>query len=128
MWITIGGVSLLSVVSKCYTSVLNASLYFWLEENAAITECQAGFRKNYSTVEQIFNLYAIVQKCLRRKGQKLYVAFVDFRKAFDSVRHDKLLDCIRNQGVKGKFFGALRAMYNSLLSCIRASCKYSEFF
>ena len=122
------GVSLLSVVSKCYTSVLNARLYFWLEENAAITECQAGFRKNYSTVDQIFNLYAIVQKCLRKKGQKLYVAFVDFRKAFDSVRHDKLLDCIRNQGIKGKFFGALRAMYNSLLSCIRANCKYSEFF
>ena len=29
------GISLLSVVSKCYTSVLNARLYFWLEENAA---------------------------------------------------------------------------------------------
>ena len=82
----------------------------------------------YSTVDQIFNLYAIVQKCLRKKGQKLYVAFVDFRKAFDSVRHDKLLYCSRNQEIKGKCFGALRAMYNSLLSCIRANCKYSEFF
>ena len=79
------GVSLLSVVSKCYTSVLNARLYFWLEENAPITVCQAGFRKNYSTVDRIFNLYAIVQKCLRKKGQKLCVAFVDFRKAFDFV-------------------------------------------
>ena len=99
-----------------------------MEENAAVAECQAGFRKNYSTVDQIFNLYAIVKKCLRKKGQKLYVAFVDFRKAFDSVWHDKLLDCIRNQGIKGKLFSALGAMYNSLLSCIRAICKYSEFF
>ena len=99
-----------------------------MEENAAITECQAEFRKNYSTVDQIFNLYAIVQKCLRKKGQKLYVAFADFRKAFDSVRHDKLLYCSRNQEIKGKCFGALSAMYNSLLSCIRANCKYSEFF
>ena len=82
----------------------------------------------YSTVDQIVNLYAIVQKCLRKKGQKLYVAFVDFRKAFDSVRHDKLLYCSRNQEIKGKCFGALRAMHNSLLSCIRANCKYSEFF
>ena len=96
------GVSFLSVVSKCYT-VLNARLYFWLEENAAITECQAGFRKNCSTVDQIFNVYAIVQKCLRKKGQKLCVALVDFRKAFYSVRHDKLLDCIRNQRIKGTF-------------------------
>ena len=89
-----------------------------MEENAAITECQAGFRKNYSTVDQIFNLYAIVQKCLRKKEWKLYVAFVDFRTVFDSVRHDKPLDCIRNQRIKGPFFGAHRAMYNSLLSCI----------
>ena len=50
-----------------------------------------------STVDHIFNLYAIVQKCLKKKGQKLYVAFVDFSKAFDSIRHDKLLECIRKQ-------------------------------
>ena len=106
MWITTGagwggGVSLLSVVSKLYISVLNARLYLWLEKNATIRECQAGFRKNYSTVDQIINLYAIVQICFRKKGQKLYVAFVDFRKAFVSVRHDKRVDCIRNQGIKG---------------------------
>ena len=27
------GVSLLSIVSKCYTSILNTRLYNWLEEN-----------------------------------------------------------------------------------------------
>ena len=59
-----------------------------------ITECQAGFRKNYSTVDQIFNLYAIVQKCLIKKGQKLYMAFVDFKRGFDSVHCDKLLEFI----------------------------------
>ena len=84
--------------------MLNARLYFWLEEENMITECQAGFRKNYSTYDQIFNLCAIVQKCLSKKGQKLYVAFVVFKKAFDFVRHDKLLECIRNQGIRGKVF------------------------
>ena len=99
-----------------------------MEDNNVITENQAGFRKGYSTVDQIFTLYAVVQKCLSKKGKKLYVAFVDFRKAFDSVRHDKLLECIRNQGIKGKFFCSLRAMYNSLLSCVRANSEFSEFF
>ena len=84
------GVSLLSIISKCYTSVLNTRLFTWLEENERIVETQAGFHINYSTADQIFNLYAIAQKCLNKKGQKLYLAFVDFRKAFDSVRHDKL--------------------------------------
>eukprot|EP00745_Piridium_sociabile_P025182 TRINITY_DN39889_c0_g1_i3.p1 TRINITY_DN39889_c0_g1~~TRINITY_DN39889_c0_g1_i3.p1 ORF type:complete len:246 (-),score=19.19 TRINITY_DN39889_c0_g1_i3:155-892(-) len=95
------GVSLLSILSKCYTSILNARLYSWLEDNNLISENQAGFRKKYSTVDQIFTLYATVQKCMSRKGRKLYVAFVDFKKAFDSVRHDRLLECIRHEGVKG---------------------------
>ena len=45
---------------------------------------------------------------------KMYVAFVDFRKAFDSVWHSELLDRIQKEGVSGKFAGA---MYISLLSC-----------
>ena len=49
----------------------------------------------------------------------MYVAFVDFRKAFNSVRHCKLLETLRKEGVSGKSAGALKAMYNSLLSCDR---------
>ena len=60
------GVSLLSIVSKCYTSILNTRLYNWLEENDKIVEMQVGFRRNYSTTDQIFNLYAVAQKCLNK--------------------------------------------------------------
>ena len=45
------GVSLLSIFSKCYTSVLNTRLNTWLEENERIVETQAGFRRNYSTTD-----------------------------------------------------------------------------
>ncbi|MCB4762268.1 MAG: hypothetical protein LGB06_08460 [Sulfurovum sp.] len=100
------GVSLLSIVSKCYTSSLNTRL----EENDKIVEMQAGSHRNYSTTDQIFNLYAIAQKCLNKKGQKLYVAFVDFKKAFDSVHHDKLLQAMQKEGVQGKFFASIKSV------------------
>ena len=122
------GISLLSIISKCYTAILNTRLYDWLEDGSMISDSQAGFRKGFSTVDQIFNLYAAVQKCQQKKGRKLYVAFVDFRKAFDSVRHDKLLECLKVQGVKGKFLCSLKSMYQSLLSCVRANCELTEFF
>ena len=89
---------------------------------------QAGFFRNYSTTDQIFNLYAIAQKCLNKKGQKLYVAFVDFKKAFDSVHHDKLLQAMQKEGVQGKFFASIKSVYDSLLSCVRANGEYSDFF
>ena len=122
------GVSLINATCKCYTSILNKRLSSWLEDSDIIVENQAGFRKNYSTVDQIFNLYAIVQKYLNRKGQKLYVAFVDFRKAFDSVNHEKLLEALSNEGVNGRFFVAIKSMYESLLSCVRVNNNFSDFF
>ena len=89
---------------------------------------QAGFRRNYSTTDHIFNLYAIAQKCLNKKRQRLYVAFVDLRKAFDSVHHDKLLQAMQQDGFQGKVFASGKSMYDSLLSCVRANSESSEFF
>jgi len=63
-----------------------------------------------------------------KRGRKLYVAFVDFTKAFDSVRHDKLLECMKKQGVKGKFMVCLKSMYCALLSYVRANNEFTEFF
>jgi hypothetical protein len=122
------GISLLNIVSKCYTSILNARLYSFLESENKICEEQAGFRQNHSTTDHIFTLYSIVQKCLLNKGKKLYVAFVDFKKAFDSVKHDLLLQSLYNEGIKGKFLGAIMAMYNSLLSCVKVNGVLSDYF
>ena len=123
------GVSLHSIVTKSYTSILNTRLYNWLEKNDKICRNASWvFPRNYSTSDQIFNLYAIAQKCLNKKGQKLYVAFVDFKKAFDSMHHDKLLQAMQKLVVQGKFFASIKSMYDSLLSCVRANSEYSDFF
>ena len=69
------GVSLLSIVSKCYTVILNARLYSWLEENKVITESQAGFRKHYSTLDQIFNILCICSKKLKEERSEIVCCF-----------------------------------------------------
>ena len=78
------GIVITSVVSKVYNHILNRRLTNWAEREDKVIEEQAGFRSGYSTVDHIFTLYALVQKYLM-KNSKLYVAFVDFIKAFDSV-------------------------------------------
>lgn len=122
------GISLINTACKCYTSILNKRLYSWLEESEIILENQAGFRRNYSTSDQIFNLYTVIQKCMNKSGQKVYIAFVDFKKAFDSVNHEKLLEAVYKEGVRGKFFGALKVMYESLVSCVRVNHELSDIF
>ena len=47
----------------------------------------------------------------------MYVAFVNFRKAFVSVSHYDLLAAIRKEGVSGKFAGAIRDIYAFITLC-----------
>ena len=93
----------MSVVSKCYTSILSNRLYNWLEEKDEIIESQAGFRKGYRTTDHIVSLYAIIQKYLSKPGGRLYVAFVDLRKAYDSVTHSTLFKALLRAGTSSTF-------------------------
>ena len=70
--------------------ILTKRLQNWCEQNQFIDESEAGVRKNYPTVDNIFTLHAIVQKYLSRERGRFYCIFIDFRRAFDIINHDKL--------------------------------------
>ena len=67
-----------------------------------IDESQAGFRSGYSTIDNAFVLQSIISKLLSKKRGKLYVAFIDFKTAFDSVHRGKLWTLLAKANVKGK--------------------------
>ena len=48
-------------------------------------EVQAEFRDNYSTIDQVFILHSLIRKHIKKKGDELFVAFLDLRGAFDGV-------------------------------------------
>ena len=114
------GISLLSVTSKIYTSIINNRLYNWAELNNKINEEQAGFRRHYSTVDHIFTLHSIASNCLYgSKRSKLYAAFIDFQKAFDTVNRDKLWKILEKIGVSTKMIKTLKAIYAYVKAIIR---------
>ena len=80
-----GGISLLSIVSKVFAAILNKRLYAWAENEEKISKEQAGFRKGYSTIDQTFLITMVKSKLDSRRGGKVYVAFIDYEKAFDTV-------------------------------------------
>ena len=84
-------ITILSCFSKLFTSVLNARLTKFVEVNDILEENQAGFRKGYSNSDQIFSLHALIE-ILKARKMKLFCAFIDFRKAFDSSLENRTLD------------------------------------
>ena len=78
-----------------------------------ITEEQAGFRAGRSTTEQIFNLRILCEKYLQHQ-QDLYHVFIDFKKAFDRVRHTALWANMKKYNISNLYNKAISAvLFNS---------------
>jgi hypothetical protein len=71
-----------------------------------LNENHSGFRKGYSTIDNIFVLYAFFE-LLKRKKKKLFVTFVDFEKAFDKVWRDGLCCKLLLNNINGKMYSYL---------------------
>ena len=74
--------TLLSWLGKLFTSVIKERL---IDSKQIISEAQAGYRKGYSTTDQIFTLNCIVDLILSQ-GRRLFCIFVDYSKVFDLIR------------------------------------------
>ena len=79
------GITLLSCISKVFTSLLSQRLSDYVEHFQLLGSEQAGFRKNHSTVDHIFVLYALTEIYVKKEKKKLFCAFVDYSKAFDTI-------------------------------------------
>ena len=62
-------------------------------------EEQAGFRSGYSTIDHIFTLHTLVDLYLYKK-ERLYCAFIDYKKAFDFVDRTLLWQSILKKQYK----------------------------
>ena len=113
------GISLIDVFNKILTGMLYIRLNNWANQYSKIDESQAGFRKGYSTVDNLFTLMSMGQKYLSKKGGRFYCLFVDFSKAFDNIDHVELMNCLIRKGVHGKYLKLWIKMYDDLCCCVK---------
>ena len=77
-------ISLINHTGKVFLIVLLNRLKNHLDPY--LSEEQAGFRKDRSTVHQILMLRLLAEKA-KRQGKRIYNCFIDFQKAFDTIKH-----------------------------------------
>ena len=80
-------ISLLSVVGKVLADILLQRLKHIAER--VYPQSQSGYRDSRSTIDGIFTLRQLMEKP-RKKCRNMYIIFVDFTKAFDTVNRDLL--------------------------------------
>lgn len=84
------GISILDSGYKILTNIMARRLNKYLEDKNIIKESQAGYRTGRSTRDYMFLVNAIINNQLKQPGQKVYICYVDYQNAFDSMPRNKL--------------------------------------
>lgn len=104
------GIALMQSLLKVAASLVIRRVAVALENAGFFTAAQAGFRRGEECVGHVVALHEV---CLRRRraGQETWIAFVDLKKAYDSVPHECLFAKLERAGVHGMELDFIRAVY-----------------
>lgn len=87
-------ISLINSLSTVFTNIISKRLTKWCKSNQIIDESQDGFRRRYSTIDNIFTLQVVVQKYLSKRKGRFNVFIQTLKTASDGCGHSKLWSCI----------------------------------
>lgn len=109
-------ISLLPCMYKLFSSIINQRLNNTLESKQPVE--QAGFRKGYSTIDHIHSLELIIEK-YQEKTKPLYIAYIDYQKAFDTISHDSVWETLIKQEVEIEYIKVIQSIYKNNKSRIQ---------
>ena len=119
------GISLLSVVGKLFARVVLRRLQVLAEE--VYPESQCGFRRDRSTIDMIFTLSLLKEKC-REQHQPLFMAFIDLTKAFDLVSREGMYTVLQKIGTPPRLLAVIQAFHDGMKGTVQFDGTISESF
>ena len=121
------GLCVTSCLGKLFNRLLQTRLTNYLESEGMFSHFQAGFRKGYRTTDNIFILKTLMNKYLFKEKKQLFLCFVDFSKAFDTVWRPALLYKILIKRIGGNFFNIIKHMFSTTKCAVRQGNLCSDF-
>jgi len=121
------GISLINNGIKIISMIVASRISNYAIKHNIIRPEQFGFRSK----EECVSLYISIREICQRqqfKGKKTYLAFLDLKKAYDSVPIYNILTKIVNIGIRGKCYKFIKNLYLSSKANVRLNMKYSDSF
>ena len=116
---------LLSVLGRAFCRILLDRMKTAVDTKPRDQE--AGFRKDRSCITQICTLRIILEQSLEWNSS-VYVNFIDYKKASDSVDRDTLWQIMRHYGISEKFISLIKATYEGMSCKVVQGDQLSETF
>ena len=119
------GITLRSTASKLFQIVLLQRLNAGLED--LLRENQCGFRRNRSCIDQLYSLQCIIHNCIEF-NLPLYINFIDFKAAFDSINRDFIWKAFEHYGLPTKYINIFKAFFRRTESAVRVNGELTRWF
>ena len=117
-------ISVMSQIGKVVLRVIRTRLKRKIEEN--LTQDQYGFRSGKGTTNAIFALNMIIERAVE-KQKDLYLCFVDFEKAFDTVKHEEMAQMLTQIGVDSKDVRMIVNLYWEQRAAVRINSEKTDW-
>ena len=101
-------ISLLPVPGKIFEDILHKHISYLFENINYLSSKQNGFRKGHSTLDGIVNFTSDIFESIN-KGEYTLAAFIDLKKAFDTVNHNILLEKLNYAGIKNNLLNLMKS-------------------
>lgn len=120
------GISLLPVTYKIFSRLLLNRLE--PQVDSLLGEYQGGFRKGRSCAEQILCLKMILKHYNTKTQKNIFISFVDFKKAYDSIDRDTLFDTLKEYHVDQKTINLIKLTLKDTISKVKFRGEVSDPF
>ena len=121
------GISITSNLGKLFNKVIHERLLKFIFDKNLISEYQIGFKEKCRTSDHLFTLKTIIDHYKKDK-KKVFAAFIDLKKAFDTIWRTGLFYKLLKAGVSKKMFNIISSMYKDTNARLKFSNGLSETF
>ena len=119
-------ISLTSVVCKLMERIIRNEIFSHMEPNNLFAEEQHGFIGGRSCTTQLLEFMEVISDAVDR-GDDVDNIYLDFAKAFDKVRHQRLLAKLHGYGIQGKTHEWIRDFLSSRQQRVVVNGVYSDW-
>ena len=117
-------ISLLSHVYKLFMTIIGGRITNDLY--SCFPDSQAAYQPGRGTTEQIFALCQLIEKSIEF-NKPMYMIFIDFTKAFDSIKLDHLWSILDKTALNKNYINLLKSVYDGSQASIKTDLGYSRF-
>jgi len=111
------------MIYKIYTACIAEKIYKHLDTNKLLAEEQKGCIKNSQGCKEQLEIDSVVLEKVHKDNRNLYIAYIDYRKAFNSVPHSWLIHVLQIYKIDPQIINPLQQLMKKWTTTVQVKVK-----